>query len=47
MTLDRQSLVELVLWALKQDPEAITWGALRAEAEERVDHFLATERKEP
>lgn len=37
---DRESLIELVLWALKQDPQARQWGGLRREAEERVDHFL-------
>ena len=47
MTLDRAALIELVLWALQRDPRARQWGALRREAEERVDHFLATTRKEP
>jgi hypothetical protein len=40
-TLDRQALIELVLWALQRDPEARTFGGLRREAEERVDAFLA------
>lgn len=41
MSLDRAALVELILWALRQDPEARQWGALRREAEERVDQFLS------
>jgi hypothetical protein len=47
MTLDRQSLVELILLDLKRDPQAIQWGALRSEAEERVDYFLTPKRKDP
>ena len=47
MNLDRSALIELVLWAIKRDPQARQWGALRREAEERVDHFLVEKRKDP
>lgn len=38
---ERDALVALILWALRQDPGARDWGALRREAELRVNRFLA------
>lgn len=37
---DREQLIELVTWALRQDPAAREWGGLTAEATDRVDAFL-------
>jgi hypothetical protein len=37
---DREALIELVTWALRKDPAAREWGALNAEATDRVDAFL-------
>lgn len=37
---DREALIEIVTWELRQNPSAREWGALNAEATGRVDAFL-------
>ena len=44
--LDREALVQLILWDRRQNPDAFAFGGLRREAEEVVTQFLAN-RKEP